>query len=79
MLTCGSGLRDNGREPVKRPATTKIGGKLETNHDPTPGTVLTREYKGQTVEVQVHAGGLRVRGRGLPVAQRRRQGDHRHA
>jgi len=44
---------------------------------PPAGTILTREYKGSVVQVQVLQAGLRVRRAGVQVAQRRRQGGYR--
>ena len=46
---------------------------------PVPGTVRTRVYKGETLTVSGPAGGLRIRGGGLQIPQRRRQKDHRIA
>jgi site-specific DNA recombinase len=44
---------------------------------PPPGTILTRPYKGQLVQVQVLTEGFAYAGRIFPLAQRRGQNHHR--
>lgn len=53
------------KKTVPEPAGRRIQATIKTNHDsriPMPGTILTREYKGETVQVTVLPNGFEFNG-----------------
>ena len=62
------------------PTTRTVTGRITVPKDrrlPMPGTVLTREYRGQTIAVTVLDEGFEYAGEGLPVPVRGGPGGHR--